>query len=235
MRARVVRYLMVLSLVSFIGASAAILQDGPEARKRVNPVYPSLLKAAGIEGEAILKVMIDETGKVAKTEALKYTHPAFVDAATEAVKQWEFSPSIKDGQAIKAEVTIPFKFKLGEGSDKSRHEDLLLLQEDVKKLVRGEPADLVKSRIGTSAYIIIDNEQEFLPSFISEKRKRDLLVGGKSCTIESTRSIVGNAEDMAYFVLKTRPDGGKKERYHTLVFAKSSEGKWTISAWHAGS
>jgi protein TonB len=235
MRARVVRYLTVLSLVSFIGASAAILQDGPEVRKRVNPEYPSLLKAAGIEGEAVLKVTIDESGKVAKTEAVKYTHPAFVDAATEAVKQWEFSPSVKDGKAIKAEVTIPFKFKLAEGSYKSKHEDLLLLEEDVKKLVRGEPAELVKNRIGTAAYIIIDNEQEFLPTFIAEKRKRALLVGGKSCTVESSRSIVGNANDMAYLVLKTQPEGRKKERYHTLVFAKSPEGKWTISAWHAGS
>lgn len=235
MRARVVRYLTVLSLAGFIGATSAILQEGPELRKRVEPRYPSVLKAAGIEGEAVLRVTIDETGKVAKTEAVKYTHPGFVDAATEAVKQWEFSPSVKDGKAIKAEVTVPFKFKLAEGSYTSKHEDLLLLEEDVKKLVRGEPAELIKNRIGTAAYIIVDNEQEFLPSFISEKRKRELLIGGKSCTVESSRSIVGNADDMAYLVLKTRPEGRTKERYHTLVFVKSPEGKWTISAWHAGS
>jgi ketosteroid isomerase-like protein len=50
-----------------------------------------------------------------------------------------------------------------------------------------------------------------------------------------SHSIVGDAGDMAYMVIKTRPAAGKAERYHTVVFVKTPDGTWKISAWHAGS
>ena len=66
------------------------------------------------------------------------------------------------------------------------------------------------------------------------RQKRNLLIEGRDCKIEMSRLVVGDAGDMAYLVLKTRPAAGKAERYHTVIFAKSADGKWTISAWHAG-
>jgi TonB family protein len=209
-------------------------QDGPEVKKRVNPWYPTILKAAGIEGEAFVKVFIDEQGKVEKAEILKSTHEAFSEAAIEAAKQWEFSPAVKDGKPIKAEVTVPFRFKLAEGSLKSKNEDLLRLQQDVFKLLRGEGVDSMKSHILPDAYAVVGNKYEHLSSLFSEKAKSHWLIEGRDSKVEWSHSVLSDAGDMAYLVFKTRPAAGKAERYHTVVFVKASDGKWTISAWHTG-
>jgi TonB family protein len=219
----------------FAAASASMLQDQPEVKKRVEPWYPELLKLAGIEGKVLVNVFIDEQGKVEKTKILESTHEAFSEAAVKAAKQWEFSPAMKEGKPIKAEVTIPFRFKLAEGSDKSKRAELMFLQEDVQKLLRGEAAANVKTQIGASAYAVVGNKFEYLSSLFSDKAKRDMLIEGPDSKIEMSRLAVGDAGDMAFLVLKTRPAAGKPERFHTVVFAKSSEGKWTIAAWHAGS
>lgn len=219
----------------YAAASASAPQDQPEVKKRVNPWYPTILKAAGIEGEVWLKVFINEKGIVEKVEAVTSTNPAFVEAAIEAVKQWEFSPAKKDGKPIKAEVTIPFRFKLADGSVKSKDEDLLQLEEDVRKLLRGDTAESVKGHISADAYAVVGNTYEYLSSLFSDKAKRDLLIGGRDSKVEMSHSIVGDAGDMAYMVIKTRPAAGKAERYHTVVFVKTPDGTWKISAWHAGS
>ena len=121
-----------------------------------------------------VKAFIDEQGKVEKAEILKSTHEAFSEAAVKAAKQWEFSPAMKDGKPIKAEVTIPFRFKLAEGSDKSKPEELMRLQEDVHKLLRGEAAENLKSQIGTTAYAVVGNKYEHLASLFSDKAKKKL-------------------------------------------------------------
>ncbi len=214
--------------------AAAAPQDQPEVKKRVNPWYPTVLKEAGVEGEVWLKVFIDEKGMVEKAEAIKSTNPDFVEAAIKAAKQWEFSPAVKDGKPIKAEVTIPFRFKLSDGSLKSKDEDLLRLQHDVQKILLGESIEGLKDKISAQAYAVIGNKQEHLIALLSDKGKRNQLVEGSDSKFEMSRTVVGNAGDMAYLVLKSRPAAGKAERFHTVVFVKSPGGTWTIAAWHAG-
>ena len=254
MQTRVVHGILGICLICAVGSSIAAPQDGPklkemkdsyypvllaqdqpEVKKKVEPWYPELLKLAGIEGTVWVQAFIDEQGKVERAEILKSTHEAFSEAAIKAVKQWEFSPAMKDGKPIKAEVTIPFRFKLAEGSDKPKPEELMRLQEDVHALLRGEATDSVKSHIGTTAYAVVGNRYEYLSSLFSDKAKKDLLIEGHDCKIEMSRLVVSDAGDMAYLVLKTRPAAGKAERYHTVIFEKSHDGRWTISAWHAGS
>jgi protein TonB len=224
----------MLCLLCIAGTAMGAPQDGPEVKKRVNPWYPEILKAAGIEGEVFLKVLISENGTVEKAEVSKSTHQAFSEAAIEAVKQWEFTPGMKDGKPIKSEVTIPFRFKLGDGSAKSKLEGLLQLHQEVFKLLRGEGVENVKSQISVDAYAVIGNKYEHLSTLLSEKAKSGWLVEGRDSKVEWSHSVVGDAGDMDYLVFKTRPAEGKAERYHTVVFVKSHDGKWMISAWHAG-
>jgi len=221
---------------------ASALQEQPEVKKRVNPRFPTVMKEAGIEAEVLLKVFINERGMVEKAEEITSTHPGlttqqytyFVQASIEAVKQWEFSPAMKDGKAIKAEVTIPFKFKLADGPQKSKDEDLVRLQQTVHDILVGESIQGLKDKISAQAYAVIGNKQEHLIALLSDKGKRNLLVEGSDSRLETARTVVSDAGDMAYTVLKTRPAAGKAERYHTVIFMKSSGGTWTIAAWHAG-
>src|SRR5450759_498460 len=88
-------------------------QEMLQVKKRVDPKYPAILKVAGIEGEVSVRVSVNEEGTVEKAETIKASNPDFIPATIEAVKQWEFTPATDNGKPIKAEVTIPFKFKLG--------------------------------------------------------------------------------------------------------------------------
>jgi TonB family protein len=235
METRAKQFMIFLCVICMGSMATALPQDQLEVKKSINPWYPSILKAAGIEGEAWLKVFINEKGSVEKAEVIKTTHPAFAEAAIEAVKQWEFSPAMKDGKPLKSEVTIPFRFKLADSSLKSHDAGLLELEENVRRLLRGEAVESLKDHIGAEAYAVVGHTYGSLSSFIAERAKRDMLVGGPDAKVEMSHSILGDAGDMAYLMVKTRPAAGKPERYHTVIFMKSPKGTWTISAWHAGS
>ena len=234
MRKHIIQYLTLISLLCIAGSVAGSPQDQPEVKKKVEPWYPAILKKAGIEGQVWLKVLVDENGFVAKAETVKSTHPAFAASAIAAVKQWEFSPAMKDGKPIKAEVTIPFRFKLADGPPQSKHEGLIKLQKDIVRFLRGGAAEDVQSHLGASAFAVVGNTSGPLASYFSDKAKKTLLTEGAETLIEWTHSVVSDAGDMASLVLKTNPAEGKTERYHTVVFVKSPDGKWSISSWHAG-
>ena len=63
--------------------------------------------------------MIDKNGNVAETEVIKSVREDLDNAAIKAVKMTKFEPGIKDGKKVKAEVTIPIKFKLDDYKKKS--------------------------------------------------------------------------------------------------------------------
>ena len=235
MRTSSVLIMTIVCVLCLTGTAMTGPQDQPEVKKQVAPAYPTILKEAGIEGNVWLKVLIDEQGFVAKAETIKCEHPAFAEAAITAVKQWEFTPARKDGKPIKAEVTIPFRFKLSDKGLKSKHGDLLRLHDDIIKFLHGDGDNNVKGRVGSTAYAVVGNTYGSLPSFFTDGTKKNLLIEGPDSIVEYKRSVLGDAEDMAYLLLKTKPAPGKPERYHTVVFVKSPEGEWKISAWHAGS
>jgi TonB family protein len=229
-------YWMFLILVAFeTGLVASNLQEEPQVKKRVDPTYPAILRLSGIEGEVDVRAFVDEQGIVEKVESIKASNPNFVPAALEAAKQWEFLPATKDGKPIKAEVIIPFRFRLGEGAYKSRNEDPLTLEVIVQSLLHGEVSEGLKSQIGHEAYAVIGNRHEHLYSLIFDKSKRSLLVEGSDSKIEFSHLVVNDAKDAAFLVLKTLPAKGKSERYHTVVFMKSTDGEWRIEAWHTSS
>lgn len=235
MRTFSILMMTIVCALCLTGSAMAGPQDQPEVKKQVPPAYPTILREAGIEGKVWLKVLIDEQGFVAKAETIKCEHPAFAEAAINAVKQWVFTPARKDGKPIKSEVTIPFMFKLSDKDLKSKHGDLLRLHDDIIKFLRGEAGDNVKGRVGTTAYAVVGNTYGSLTSFFTDGAKKNLLIEGPDSVVGYKRSVLGDAEDMAYLLLKTKPAPGKPERYHTVVFVKSPEGEWKISAWHAGS
>jgi protein TonB len=73
-------------------------------------VYPEQAKQAHIQGDVHLRLQIDTKGHVFDIKVIS-GHPLLVPAALDAVKQWEFKPTLLHGQAVEVqtEVTIPFK------------------------------------------------------------------------------------------------------------------------------
>ncbi len=223
--------LLLVVLVVEAGLGAVDPQDMPRVKKQVQPLYPALLKKAGIEGSVEMKVVVNEQGRVEKATLVKASNPDFVGSVTEAVKQWEFIPAEKDGRPISAEVIIPFTFKLGPDSYKSKYDELDKLQERVRRFLQGEGAGDLSSLVDSGAYAIIGTRYEFLPALLVDNAKRALLVEGPDEKVEFSHMTVDDSEDSAFLVVKSRPGKWKTERFHTIVFMKAAAGGWRIRAW----
>ena len=79
----------------------------------VAPVYPASMQAAGLEGVVKLDVLIATDGAVASVRvADSQVHPAFAAAASDAVKQWKFTPTLLNGRPVEVEMTASISFSL---------------------------------------------------------------------------------------------------------------------------
>jgi protein TonB len=78
----------------------------------VDPIYPELAKRARVESMVILEVNVDEEGNVANVRVVR-GHPLLDAAATEAVKQWKYSPTLLNGEPVPVIATVTVIFKLG--------------------------------------------------------------------------------------------------------------------------
>ena len=77
----------------------------------VAPVYPAVARAARVEGVVILEAVIDASGKVASAHVLRSI--ALLDqAALDAVRQWQFTPTLLNGQPVPVVLTVTVNFTL---------------------------------------------------------------------------------------------------------------------------
>jgi len=78
---------------------------------RVEPAYPTLAKAARIQGEVVLTAVISVNGDIENLQLVS-GHPMLVPAAIAAVKQWHYKPYLLNGQPVEVETTITVIFSL---------------------------------------------------------------------------------------------------------------------------
>jgi protein TonB len=84
----------------------------PPARvKDVAPVYPEIARSARVEGIVIIQATIGIDGKVEKAEVLR-SMPLLDDAALVAVRAWEYTPTLLNGQPVPVIMTVTVQFKL---------------------------------------------------------------------------------------------------------------------------
>ena len=80
----------------------------------VSPVFPERVIAFGLtSGEARVAVQVDDSGQLTDFLVVAYSHPAFAEAATSAVKKWHFRPAMVHGFPRSATAVLDFKFKAG--------------------------------------------------------------------------------------------------------------------------
>ena len=83
--------------------------------KWVKPAYPPLARATRLRGEVIIQVKVSKSGSVGNLK-VKSGHPLLVEAATEAVRQWKFSPFLSGGQPVSVEGLIKVQFPPGDSA-----------------------------------------------------------------------------------------------------------------------
>jgi TonB family protein len=77
--------------------------------KDVAPVYPAIARSARVTGAVTVEATIGEDGKVADARVVKSV-PLLDQAALDAVRQWEYRPTLLNGVPVPVVVTVVINF-----------------------------------------------------------------------------------------------------------------------------
>ena len=83
----------------------------PVKVRHVSPAYPEDAQAAKVQGVVIMEARIERDGSVSRARVLK-SIPMLDDAAVEAVRQWEFTPTLMNGAPVPIMMTVTVNFTL---------------------------------------------------------------------------------------------------------------------------
>jgi protein TonB len=83
----------------------------PQKMKHVAPVYPPIAQSARVSGVVIIEATIGPNGKVQDAKVLR-SIPLLDQAALDAVKQWEFTPTLLNGVPVPVIMTVTVNFTL---------------------------------------------------------------------------------------------------------------------------
>jgi TonB family protein len=96
-------------------AKAAVRVGGkvkpPTKTKDVKPEYPAAAISARAEGSVIIEATIGADGKVLDAKVLRSVR-MLDQAALDAVKQWEYSPTLLNGKPVPVVMTVTVNFNL---------------------------------------------------------------------------------------------------------------------------
>lgn len=85
----------------------------PRGGYQVLPTYPSTARRLGIQGTALLRVLVLDDGRVGEIQVQKSAgHPDLDRAASDAVKRWRFDPARKGNENVSTWVLLPVEFRL---------------------------------------------------------------------------------------------------------------------------
>lgn len=83
----------------------------PQKVHHVAPSYPPIAQQAKISGVVILEALIAEDGSVRDVKVLRSV-PLLDTAATEAVRQWRFTPTLLNGVPVQVIMSVTVTFTL---------------------------------------------------------------------------------------------------------------------------
>jgi protein TonB len=92
------------------------LQVGGTIRRPVkiggnDPVYPAMARVAGVQGMVIIEATIAADGHVMNARILR-SLPLLDQAALEAVRQWQYTPTLLNGVPVPVVMTVTVTFTL---------------------------------------------------------------------------------------------------------------------------
>lgn len=90
-----------------------IPSTGPRGGYQVRPSYPATARGLGVEGTTLLRVLVQDDGRVGEVRVQKSAgHPDLDRAAADAVRQWRFDPARRGDAAVAVWVLLPVEFHL---------------------------------------------------------------------------------------------------------------------------
>ena len=82
-----------------------------QLKHKVQPQYPQEARDSRIQGTIRLHVVLSTAGKVQQLEVVS-GDPILAKAALEAVRQWEYKPTLLNGEAVEVDTTVDVVFSL---------------------------------------------------------------------------------------------------------------------------
>ena len=81
--------------------------------RKVQPVYPPLAKQARIQGVVHFTAIIGKDGTIQNLTLIN-GHPLLVEAARQAVSQWQYKPTLLNGEPVEVVTQIDVNFTLSQ-------------------------------------------------------------------------------------------------------------------------
>ncbi len=84
----------------------------PRETKVVKPEVTALGRQRKVSGTVLVRVLVNEKGRAEQVEVYRDTTPkvGYGEASARAVKQWEWTPAMKDGVPVKTWYVVPLPF-----------------------------------------------------------------------------------------------------------------------------
>ena len=86
--------------------------SAPEAISTPDPEYTEEARNAKTQGTCILAMIVDAQGRPRDIRVVRGLGFGLDAKAVEAVRQWRFKPSLKDGQPVNVQISVEVGFKL---------------------------------------------------------------------------------------------------------------------------
>ena len=86
--------------------------NGPSFLKVIKPEYPRLARRLGKEGKVVLRLFIDEHGRLLSVEIVEKAGHGFDEAAIDAVKASTFRSAKMNGMPVACKAVLPVRFRL---------------------------------------------------------------------------------------------------------------------------
>ena len=83
----------------------------PTKTKDVKPTYPAIAQSARVQGVVIIEATIGPNGAVQEAKVLR-SIPLLDQAALDAVRQWQFTPTLLNGVPVPVIMTVTVNFTL---------------------------------------------------------------------------------------------------------------------------
>jgi protein TonB len=81
--------------------------------RKVTPLYPPLAKQARIQGVVRFTAIIGKDGTIQNLQLVS-GHPLLVESAKQAVSQWQYKPTLLNGDPVEVVTTIEVNFTLSQ-------------------------------------------------------------------------------------------------------------------------
>ena len=90
---------------------SAATSSRPTKTRDVRPQYPPIAQSARVQGIVIIEATIGPNGRVQEAKVLR-SIPLLDQAALDAVRQWEFTPTLLNGVPVPVIMTVTVQFTL---------------------------------------------------------------------------------------------------------------------------